>query len=164
VKTSGSIPGDAARGDRSLEELLFECLERIEERGLSAIDEVCRQSPGQEAELRARLRTLQVTGLVEGDSRAATTGPPERLGDFRLLRRLGSGGMGVVYLAEQESLGRRVALKLMRPEHLFFQGARERFEREGQVIARLSHPNIVPSSRDRSRVRPRNSAKTRKRC
>jgi len=69
---------------------------------------------------------------------------PERLGEFRLLRRLGSGGMGVVYEAEQESLGRRVALKVVRPELMFFEGARERFRREIEAVARLAHAAIVP--------------------
>ena len=52
--------------------------------------------------------------------------------------------MGVVYEAEQESLGRRVALKLVRPELLYFEGARERFRREIEAVARLQHPAIVP--------------------
>src|SRR5262249_41623640 len=57
---------------------------------------------------------------------------------------LGGGGMGVVYLARQESLGREVALKLVRPEQLYFPNARERFQREAHAIARLQHPGIVP--------------------
>ena len=69
---------------------------------------------------------------------------PTRLGPFRLLRELGAGGMGIVYLAEEEGLGRTVALKLIRPEHLFFPGSRERFQREIEAVARLQHPNIVP--------------------
>src|SRR4030095_932050 len=66
------------------------------------------------------------------------------LGEFRLLRKLGGGGMGLVFLAEQSSLGRRVALKLIRPEHVYFPGARERFRREVEAVARLAHPSIVP--------------------
>ena len=68
---------------------------------------------------------------------------PERLGEFRLVRRLGGGGMGVVYEAVQESLGRTVALKLIRPEHLYFARSRERFRRETDAVARLAHPGIV---------------------
>lgn len=68
---------------------------------------------------------------------------PERLGDFRLLERLGSGAMGVIYLAEQVSLQRRVALKLVRPDTLYFPEARERFKREIESAARLVHPGIV---------------------
>ncbi len=69
---------------------------------------------------------------------------PERLGDFRLLERLGAGGMDVVYRARQESLQRDVALKLILPEHLWFIEARERFRREVEAAARLRHPGIVP--------------------
>ena len=62
---------------------------------------------------------------------------------YRLLRVLGDGGMSTVYLAEQASLGREVALKLMRPEALADEISRRRFENETRTIARLRHPNIV---------------------
>ncbi|HVS09464.1 MAG TPA: bifunctional serine/threonine-protein kinase/formylglycine-generating enzyme family protein [Planctomycetota bacterium] len=69
--------------------------------------------------------------------------PFERLGEFRLVRRLGGGGMGLVFEAEQESLGRRVALKLVRPELQGSAVAAERFHREALAIASLRHPGIV---------------------
>ena len=66
------------------------------------------------------------------------------LGDFRLLREVGRGGMGVVYEAEQVSLGRRVALKLL-PASVFRDPTkRRRFEREAKAAAKLHHTNIVP--------------------
>jgi serine/threonine protein kinase/WD40 repeat protein len=66
------------------------------------------------------------------------------LGDFRLLREVGRGGMGVVYEAEQISLGRRVALKLL-PATVFRDPVkRRRFEREARAAAKLHHTNIVP--------------------
>jgi WD40 repeat protein/serine/threonine protein kinase len=69
---------------------------------------------------------------------------PERLGDFRILRVIGHGGMGVVYEAEQVSLGRRVALKVL-PQALRLDPTRKaRFEREARAAARLHHTNIVP--------------------
>jgi serine/threonine protein kinase len=91
---------------------------------------------------RTRLARCRRLGLL-GEA-APARDFPERLGEFRLVRRLGSGGMGVVYEAEQESLGRRVALKVVRPELLYFEGARERFRREIEAVARLSHPAVVP--------------------
>ncbi len=69
------------------------------------------------------------------------------LGDFRLLRRLGQGGMGQVYLAEQLSLRRQVALKLVRPQLAETPAAAEtllkRFRAEAEVVARATHANIV---------------------
>jgi eukaryotic-like serine/threonine-protein kinase len=67
------------------------------------------------------------------------------LGDFRLLRKLGGGGMADVYLAEQLSLKRKVAIKVLRPELLRESDdvALKRFEREARAAAGLTHPNIV---------------------
>ena len=66
-----------------------------------------------------------------------------RLGEFRLLRVLGSGGMASVYLAEQSSLQRKVALKILRPDLLADDTYLERFAREAKTAAGLSHNNIV---------------------
>ena len=62
---------------------------------------------------------------------------------YRILRVIGHGGMSTVYLAEQVSLGRKVALKVMLPEALADEVSRGRFENEARIIARLEHPNIV---------------------
>ena len=126
--------------DDRLDGLLADALERLETGGPAAVEELLAAHSDEAPRLRERLSALHAMGFArESDDEL-----PERLGDFRLLERLGGGGMGVVYLAEQESLGRRVALKLVRPELLFFPGARERFKREVTAVARLSDPGIVP--------------------
>ncbi|MDY3553863.1 serine/threonine-protein kinase [Gemmata sp. JC717] len=69
---------------------------------------------------------------------------PDRLGDFRIVRELGRGGMGVVFEAVQESLGRPVALKVLARHAQLDRTRRERFVREAQAAAKLHHTNIVP--------------------
>jgi tetratricopeptide (TPR) repeat protein len=69
---------------------------------------------------------------------------PERLGEYRLLREVGRGGMGVVYEAYQESLGRQVALKALPFNALAKPTQLDRFRREARTAARLHHTNIVP--------------------
>jgi WD40 repeat protein/serine/threonine protein kinase len=71
-------------------------------------------------------------------------GKERRLGDYRILREIGRGGMGVVYEAEQISLGRRVALKVLPRHAAGDQKSLERFRREAKAAARLHHTNIVP--------------------
>jgi serine/threonine-protein kinase len=67
----------------------------------------------------------------------------QMLGEFKLIRRLGQGGMAQVYLAEQTSLGRKVALKVLRPERLQTANNLKRFLTEATAAAALSHPHIV---------------------
>ncbi len=114
---------------------------------------LARRCAGQ-AELRAEVESLLGqdetlgTFLEQPLGRQLAAGPsepashPERIGAYRILRPLGFGGMGVVYLAEQDSPRRSVALKVLRfdtasPRQL------ERFEREAEILGRLSHPGIA---------------------
>jgi eukaryotic-like serine/threonine-protein kinase len=65
----------------------------------------------------------------------------ERVGSFKILERLGEGGMGVVFAAQDERLGRRVAIKMIRADATTGD-ARDRFWREARSAARISHPNV----------------------
>lgn len=67
-----------------------------------------------------------------------------RIGRFAIERELGRGGLGVVFLAHDPILNRRVAIKVPRPEVLLARGGTERFDREALASARLTHPNLVP--------------------
>jgi serine/threonine-protein kinase len=65
------------------------------------------------------------------------------VGRYRVLRSIGVGAMGEVFLAVDDSLGRRAALKLLGVKHLGNETVRERFLREARALARLSHPNLI---------------------
>ncbi|MBI3865392.1 MAG: protein kinase [Planctomycetia bacterium] len=69
---------------------------------------------------------------------------PTQLGDFRIIREVGRGGMGVVYEAEQQSLKRKVALKVLRFGVTADPEVMQRFQREAETVAHLHHTNIVP--------------------
>jgi eukaryotic-like serine/threonine-protein kinase len=81
------------------------------------------------------------------ESGGVSVAPPElsikTLGEFRIIRPLGRGGMAQVYLAEQTSLHRSVAIKVLRPELLTDNTIVKRFEQEAKAAAGLVHPNIV---------------------
>ncbi|HEX5054484.1 MAG TPA: protein kinase [Planctomycetota bacterium] len=122
--------------------LLEQCILALEANDQATVESVLAAHPEAAPLLRERLDQLSALGILRAPPTAAAI--PEQLGEFRLLRQIGRGGMGVVYLAEQTSLQRQVALKLVHPEHLLFGGARERFRREVLAVARLQHPGIVP--------------------
>jgi serine/threonine-protein kinase len=67
----------------------------------------------------------------------------QRIGQYEVLARLGAGGMATVYRARQDRVGREVAIKVMSPELVRHEVSAQRFEREAQLIAKLSHPHIV---------------------
>ncbi len=67
---------------------------------------------------------------------------PIQIGDFRIERQIGAGGMGIVYLATQMSLNRLVALKVL-GQSLTRASDKARFQREAQAVAKLDHPNIA---------------------
>ncbi len=130
----------------SLEDLVVEFLERLEQSGAeeeAVLTQLAELHPQQASDLRARVAALRGMGLLASPSGAQTRELPPSLGDFDFVALLGEGGMGVVYRAKQRSMGRQVALKLMRPGFLDRPGARARFAREAQAVARLSHPGII---------------------
>lgn len=130
-----------------LERLVVFAVDRIEREGMAVVDSICAEHPQHADALRRQLEHLDRLGLLSSPKAAElerlADAPPDVAG-FRLLHAIGGGGMGMVYVAHEERLGREVALKIIRPELLLFSGSRERFRREVETIARLDHPGIVP--------------------
>src|SRR5262249_19417088 len=93
---------------------------------------------------RTRAPAPATTGPVDSGAGLPALPVPQELGRFRVQRMLGQGGFGVVYLAEDQRLRRQVALKIPRAETLFTASLRQRFLREAQATARLSHPYVLP--------------------
>ena len=95
-------------------------------------------------------RALHDAGNTPLDSDVTTRAVLESAlgGEYDLLRRIGTGGMGVVYLARETALRRDVAIKVLRPDLAdFAPAARARFRREAQICASLEHPGIIPLHR-----------------
>src|SRR3954464_2769422 len=87
--------------------------------------------------------------VFSGDSAASLSWEREQLAthigaQYQIVRELGRGGMGIVFLARDIALHRLVAIKVLREEFAASEEHRERFRREARMTARLSHPNIVP--------------------
>jgi hypothetical protein len=137
-----------------LDQLVDSFMERRRRGECPSIDDYLRKHPDLADQIREVFPALELmeefgsaarpgTGLYrprEADTRPASG----RLGEFRILGEVGRGGMGVVYQAVQESLGRQVALKVL-PAHARANAVYlERFRREAQSAARLHHTNIVP--------------------
>ncbi|HWP37422.1 MAG TPA: protein kinase [Gemmatimonadales bacterium] len=94
-------------------------------------------APGQSLSGPASLADVGV-GTLTLSLRQATAG------EYEIEREIGRGGMGVVYLATETQLRRRVAIKVLPPARTFGEGAIQRFQREARTAAALDHPNIIP--------------------
>ena len=87
---------------------------------------------------------------AKSDEKSTKTAPghapdsvvPERIGPYRILRKIGQGGMGVVYEAEQKEPRRKVALKVVRGGQVVDDRRMHSFRREVDALARLKHPSI----------------------
>src|SRR5262245_20709446 len=134
---------DASGKDMRVGAILDEYLRALEAGNAPDRERLLARYPEVAEELKAALRGLDLVRDLAGE-RQADADVGRSLGDYRLLREVGRGGMAVVYEAEQVSLGRRVALKVLPfaavldPKHL------QRFKNEAMAAANLRHPNIVP--------------------
>ena len=132
--------------------LADEFLERYRRGERPAVSDYARRHPELADQIRDLFPSLAmledarpILRPAAGQSKTASGGGPFRqLGEYRIVREIGRGGMGIVYEAEQESLGRRVALKVLPPGVLENCRQVERFRREARAAARLHHTNIVP--------------------
>ena len=144
------------RGREAVEQLAEEFVERYRRGERPSLSEYAARYPEHAEEIHKLFPALVVMEQIAPESeglgsssafdslRGRCLEHPERLGDYRVLREIGRGGMGVVYEAEQISLGRHVALKVLPQQMLPDRRQRQRFEREARSAARLHHTNIVP--------------------
>ena len=141
---------DATPDRDPLELLAAEYMEQLRQGQRPSIEEYAAQHPELAGEIRDLFPTIAVTERLKAQQARSSGGLAtlgaarlEQLGDFRLIREIGRGGMGVVFEAEQESLGRRVAVKVLPRQVLLDEKHLKRFEREARIAANLHHTNIV---------------------
>jgi tetratricopeptide (TPR) repeat protein len=134
-------PDQKPPDDRSAEidGLLFEYIDRLNAGEILDPSAIERDHPQIAASLIERLQVYR--GLEQP---SAGPGPAGTIGDYTLRRQIARGGMGVVYEAWQNSLDRQVALKVLPPGVAADPKSSIRFLREAQIVAKLSHPQIVP--------------------
>ncbi len=148
--TSGETPGRWRR----VEEVVSEALEQEPSQRAAFLDDACAGDAQLRREAESLLEAHDRTGPLDelaaeiaplfGRARGAdaTQVAPERVGRYRIGGRVSDGGMGVVYHAVDEELGRTVALKFLQARYHADDSAGKRFRREARIVAGLEHPNI----------------------
>jgi WD40 repeat protein/serine/threonine protein kinase len=143
---------ESGSGPDLLNDLAHEFAQRLRRGERPSLTDYTVKYPELAAEIRELFPTLLVMeefGSVAGPKvgpliSASDARMPQRLGEYRILREVARGGMGVVYEAVQESLGRHVALKVLPRHGRMDSSPLERFRREAKAAAQLHHTNIVP--------------------
>jgi tetratricopeptide (TPR) repeat protein len=146
---SSVLQTDDASAEALMGQIVDEFLERLTNGERPDVEEYARRYPQMAAILRNMLPAVQVIHLSAATSRqtapaASEIEPEGPLGDFRLVREVGRGGMGIVYEAMQISLGRRVAVKVLPFAAALDDRQLQRFKNEALAAAHLQHPSIVP--------------------
>jgi len=133
---------DSLSASDPLDDLVASLLEAPADRQAAFLSRIEREDPVRAGLIRSRLSALGDLGMSLDQPRRAVD-LPAHFGEFRRLERAGVGGMGEVHLARHETTGELAAIKLVRPDHLWFEKARERFRREVEATSQLAHPDIV---------------------
>ena len=142
--------GTASSQHDSVEQLAEKFLQRVRRGEKISIADFCVQHAEHADELRKLLEMMELMEDLHPDSAGLVSMHEdqrhqlEELTDYRIVREIGRGGMGIVYEAQQVSLDRRVALKVLPIGTRVGGSARVRFEREARTAASLHHTNIVP--------------------
>jgi serine/threonine protein kinase/WD40 repeat protein len=145
------IDNDLSSAD-SLGQIADEFVEAFRQGKRPSVEEFALRYPEHAAEIRELLPALVLMEKAKSaddpsprrPGTSAVAMPLQQLGDYQILREVGRGGMGVVYEAQQLSLGRHVAIKVLPSHALLDPRQLGRFQREARSAARLHHTNIVP--------------------
>ena len=137
---------------QQIKAVLAEAMERPTGERDAFIDDASGNDTDLKREVRSLLAVAHATEgsaiaspLVPNTDRALQAILATALGQqYEIVRPLGQGGMGAVYLARERALERFVAIKVLRPELADTEASRERFRREARIAAQLSHPNVLP--------------------
>ncbi len=142
----------------SIDSLVEEFTRELRSENLPDIEQYVEQHPQHKEQIRKLFPMLELIeannrntvdddsiDMIDEELRNLGPTPPRRsIGDYRIIRELGRGGMGIVYLAEHEALGREVAIKVLPESAQFDQRRVQRFQLEAKASGKLHHANIVP--------------------
>jgi serine/threonine-protein kinase len=147
-KTRGDLQPPDSDDQQRVAQALADYVDLLASENHVDVERFCRQYPRLEADLRREIGTLHEMDVLTEVPTGSELEPAgatviERLSGHRILSEIGSGGMGRVFLAADERLARRVAIKTLKAQYSDNPTLRARFMHEARAMAKLSHPNIV---------------------